>query len=268
MAIITRPKTDSSHWYDKDGKPCHTQPTKEGNDVRPTTIRDARKLGLIPSVTNVLNVISKDALTTWKVNQAIMASLKHGINEGEAEENYCKRIAAISTEQVFEAADRGRAIHAGIEEWINEGKLPDEPEMLASVRPVVDWIQKTGIKVQASERILVDLKHGYAGTADLLFMYGNQGQGCGVIDFKTRKSEQGKKMQAWNTEPLQLAAYAHTAWGVDKLEDCLIANILISTTEPGRFEVVKHAEPPKHFRAFLAALKMWQYLKGYEWEAA
>ena len=266
MAIITRPKTDSSHWYDRDGKPCHTQPTKDGTDVRPTTIRDARKMGLIPSVTNVLGVISKEALTTWKVNQAIMATLDHRINEGEAHDTYCKRIAAISQEQVYEAADLGKAIHAGIEDWINEGKMPQDEKIAASVQPVVDWIQKTGIKVQASEKILVDTRHGYAGTADLLFLYGNKGQGCGVIDFKTRKSETGKKMQAWNTEPLQLAAYAHTAWGVERLADCLIANILISTTEPGRFEVVKHLDPPKHFRAFLASLKMWQYLKGYEWE--
>lgn len=264
MAIITRPKTDSSHWYDHTGKPCHTQQTKDG-DVRPTTIRDARKLKLIPSVTNVLGVISKEALTTWKVNQAIMATLKHKPADGEADDTYCKRIASISQEQVFQAADLGKAIHAGIEDWINEGKLPEDDAIRASVEPVVDWIKKVGITVKASEKILVDLKHGYAGTADLLFTYAD-GKGCGVIDFKTRKSEAGKKMQAWNTEPLQLAAYAHTAWTEARLDDCLMANILISTTEPGRFEVVKHSEPEKHFRAFKNALGMWSYLKGYEWE--
>lgn len=264
MAIITRPKTDASHWYDREGKPCHTQQTKEG-DQRPTTIRDARKLGLIPSVTNVLSVIAKEALTTWKVNQAIMTATKYAKAEGETDDTYCKRIASISQEQVYEAADLGKAIHSGIEGWINNGDLPDDKEIRACVEPVIDWIQKVGIKVQASEKVLVDLTHGYAGTADLLFTYGN-GKGCGVIDFKSRKSTAGKKMEAWNTEPLQLAAYAHTAWGIDKLDGCLMANVLISTTEPGRFEVVKHAEPERHFGAFKSALKMWQYLKGYEFQ--
>lgn len=265
MAIITRPKTDSSHWYDREGKPCHTQLTKEG-DVRPTNIRDARKLGLVPSVTNVLGVIAKEALTTWKVNQAILTATKHAKNEGEADDTYCKRIASISQEQVFEAADLGKAIHAGIENWINNGELPDDKDIRVCVEPVIDWIQSVGIKVVASEKILVDLEHGYAGTADLLFTYGD-GKGVGVLDFKSRKSTAGKKMESWNTEPLQLAAYANTAWGAGKLGGCLMANVLISTTEPGRYEIVKHAEPERHFGAFKAALRMWSYLKGYQYEA-
>lgn len=263
MAIITRPKTDASHWYDREGKPCHTQQTKEG-DQRPTTIKDARKLGLIPSVTNVLSIISKEALTTWKVNQAILTTLKHKPEDGESDDTYCRRVASISQEQVYEAADLGKQIHAAIENYLKHGTTPDR-DLLPYTFPVLDWIMTKAMKVKATEKILVDLKHGYAGTADLLFEFGVNG--CGVIDFKTRKSKEGEKMRTWDTEPLQLAAYAKTAFGDDRLDDCLIANVLISTTEPGRFEVVKHADPRKHFDAFRSALKMWQYLKGYKWES-
>lgn len=265
MAIITRPKADSSHWYLLDGKPFHTVPTADGTDTRPTTVRDARKFGAVPSVTNVLAVIAKESLSTWKINQAIITGLHNPKAAEEPEDTYCKRISSMAMEQVFDAADLGKAIHAGIENFLRDGTKPDEAVM-EYVDPVCRWILSKQIKVHACEKILVDAEHGYAGTADLLFKYGDAGQGCGVIDFKTRKSKEGEKMRAWDTEPLQLAAYSNTAWGRDALPNCQIANILISTTEPGRFEVVKHAEPDKHFEAFLSALKLWRYMKKYDWE--
>ena len=55
---------DSTHWYRRDGEPLHSVPSVKG-DPRPTTLRDARKLGLLPSVTNVLGVIAKPELTAW-----------------------------------------------------------------------------------------------------------------------------------------------------------------------------------------------------------
>ena len=265
MAIITRPKTDSSHWYTLEGKPMHTVPTADGKDTRPTNVRDARKLHLAPSVTNVLGVLAKEQLATWKVNQAILCSLVNPKGQQEPEDSYCKRISSMSMEQVFDAAALGSSIHAGIEMFLKDGSEPDE-QVAPYVKPVTDWILSKSLKVHACEKILVDAKYGYAGTADLLFKFGSDGQGFGVIDFKTRKSEPGKKMSSWDTEPLQLAAYAHTAWGEEALPDCLIANILISTTEPGRFEVVKHTDPHKHFDAFIATLKVWRYMKKYEWE--
>jgi hypothetical protein len=65
MAIITKPSTNGSHWYALDGKPVHTLPTKDGDGVRPTTIRDARKMGLLPSVTNIISQWDKPQLTRW-----------------------------------------------------------------------------------------------------------------------------------------------------------------------------------------------------------
>lgn len=267
MAIITRPKTDSSHWYLLDGSPFHTVPTADGTDVRPTTVKDARKFKAVPSVTNVLNVIAKESLVTWKVNQAIITGLHNAKAADEPEDTYCKRISSMAMEQVFDAADLGKAIHAGIESYLKNGTPPDK-DVAEYVNPVIKLITSTPIKVHALEKILVNAEYGYAGTADLLFKYGDDGLGCGVIDFKTRKSKPDEKMRSWDTEPLQLAAYAYTAWGKEQLPTCRISNILISTTEPGRVEVVKHTEPERHFRAFLAALHMWRYMKNYTWEPA
>ena len=55
---------ENAHWYRRDGEPLHSVPSAKG-EPRPTTLRDARKLGLLPSVTNVLGVIAKPELTAW-----------------------------------------------------------------------------------------------------------------------------------------------------------------------------------------------------------
>ena len=53
------PRIEGDHWYTRDGVPVHTQPKADGKGERPTTLRDARKLAFLPSVTTILKVISK-----------------------------------------------------------------------------------------------------------------------------------------------------------------------------------------------------------------
>jgi hypothetical protein len=65
MAILTKPALGSSHWYSLDGKPCHTVPNKDGDGTRTTTLRDARKLQLLPSVTTIIGILDKPQLTKW-----------------------------------------------------------------------------------------------------------------------------------------------------------------------------------------------------------
>ena len=72
MVII--PREPSSHWYFPDGTPLHQVPRADGKGSRPTSLRDARKLGLFPSVTNVLSILAKPGLEAWKQEQAILAA--------------------------------------------------------------------------------------------------------------------------------------------------------------------------------------------------
>ena len=64
-------QAETGHWYDRAGKPCYQQTTAKGA-LRGTDLRDARKQGLVPSVTTVLSVLAKPALETWKVKQGIL----------------------------------------------------------------------------------------------------------------------------------------------------------------------------------------------------
>lgn len=69
-----------SHWYSKAGEPMHQLPNKsKPGEFRDTTLRDARKLQLAPSVTTVLkDVVAKgDILSDWSIKQALYSALVH-----------------------------------------------------------------------------------------------------------------------------------------------------------------------------------------------
>jgi hypothetical protein len=93
--------------------------------------------------------------------------------------------------------------------------------------------------------------------------------GKGILDFKTKKTEPDKPVDAYPEFGMQLAAYAATQYGPNALPDVLAANVVISTTEPGRIEIVKHENLAALYGCFLSACEIWRFLKGYDprrWE--
>ena len=89
----------------------HSVPSAKG-ELRPTTLRDARKLGLLPSVTNVLGVINKPELVEWKMTQAVLAALTLPRKEGEVLDVFAKRVV----EELNKARSRERATTASAAE--------------------------------------------------------------------------------------------------------------------------------------------------------
>jgi hypothetical protein len=60
---------ESTHWYDKNGKPQYTVIGKNGKE-RNTSLVDARKENLVPSVTTIIGMAAKPQLENWKIDQA------------------------------------------------------------------------------------------------------------------------------------------------------------------------------------------------------
>jgi hypothetical protein len=58
-----------AHYYTLNGEPQHTQLTAAGakNETRPTTSADAKKKGLIPSVTEYLKLLHNHGLERYKL---------------------------------------------------------------------------------------------------------------------------------------------------------------------------------------------------------
>jgi len=268
MAIITKPALGSSHWYSLDGKPCHTVPNKDGDGTRTTTLRDARKLQLLPSVTTIIGILDKPQLTKWKMRETAKAALNVPPPQGEEPlDRFADRAIEHAMSQVGEAADLGSRIHTAIENLMRGSAEQAPADLIPYVKPVVKWMREKGIRVTHSEIVLVNPIHGFAGRVDSLFTWGPvDAPNMGILDFKTKKTKPDEKVEAYDEHTLQLAAYAATHYGAEYLDRVLAANLFISSTEPGRMEVVKHdkARLVEAYHAFTQMCAVWRFRKGYD----
>ena len=249
----------SQHWYDRDGKAVFEVPKAKGGGTRPTTIADARKLGLYPSVTTVLGVLDKPQLADWKLNQVSAWCHGNPPQDHEGVDGYARQATEGAFQQVTDAADLGTAIHAALEAHFQGLPVPDGYS--AYVDPVAALIAREGITFLEHELRLVNADVGYAGTTDAVIK-ASDGR-LGILDFKSRKTKPGERVSNWETEPMQIAAYGMAKWG--RVPDTG-ANLYISTTEKGRVQIVQysHEELQAAWDAFLCAARLWQYLKGYK----
>jgi hypothetical protein len=249
---------DSGHWYYRNGAACHTIIGANGKE-RPTTLRDARKLGLFPSVTTIFNVLAKPQLDDWKHRQITAAALRLPPTQHEDPDTYHGRIIEAAFQQVEDAADLGTAIHKAIED--HYAGLEFNPDHAPFVSAVDAWKKNNAISFDAHELRLVNAVHGYAGTTDVAM---RSARGRGILDFKSRKTKPGKPVDPYETQPMQIAAY-HMAHYGEILDTDVGANCYISTTEPGRVESVWYdaAQLRREWEAFKSTVALWQHFKDY-----
>lgn len=250
--------SDSAHWYGRDGVPMHSVPSARG-ELRPTTLREARKLGLLPSVTNVLGVINKPELVEWKMTQAVLAALTLPRLEGEGEDAFAKRVVEDSQSRVRSAADFGSAFHAGAELVANTLEVDQAGPYAAWLNLHRDWFQSNCVRVIWTERVLTNGELGYAGTADLLVEH--QQHGLTLVDYKTQGVKPGYKARAYGSWCQQLAAYRRA---IGKPMACV--NVIVNSTEPAA--PVEHLWTEDQLAAglesFEAALVIWRNEKAYD----
>lgn len=249
------PEVDSGHWYDRNGKPCYQQTTGKGG-VRATDLRDGRKLGLVPSVTTVLSVLAKPALTNWMVEQAILAALTLPRIEGEPEPAFIARVKADSREQAKAAAEEGTRVHDACEcafkgEWYPDRYQPHVAAVRAEVArlfpEVTDWVAEASFAHPSGFGGKVDLHSPSTGV---------------VIDYKGKDGDftDGKRL-AYD-QHYQLAAYNRGL----TLPSNVCANIFFSRTHPGLVasHVWKQDDVDKGWTVFAAALELWKAQKLFD----
>jgi len=259
MAILTTPKISGAHWYTAEGQPLHEVRNAKDDGTRATTLRDARKLNLYPSVTTILRVMDKPALMKWKMQQAVLSAIRNARTADESEEYWMKRVLAGADDETSQAADLGSRIHDALE--LATAGEPYDPQLEEYVAPVFDWYGKNGVFIGKREIVVVDKEDGFAGRVDVLF----KSRGVyGVADYKTRKSQPGKPMLPYDGQAMQLAAYAKAFYGAKRLPKIRAVNIYISSTEPGRMEVFEHENIVDDYKAFKAAAHLWRYLNNYD----
>jgi hypothetical protein len=187
--------SESGHWYRRDGSPAYTIIGKNGAE-RPTTLRDARKENLLPSVTTIIRCAAAPGLTNWMIDQAIMAALTLPRIEGENDTDFMARVKEDSKEQAKKAAERGTRIHAWVQGMF-EGWMPPHEEMRYYESVTKTLESECGLQEWICEKSFAHSRYG--GKCDLH----NDDY---MIDIKTTDKDIFT-VKAWDEHAMQLAAY-------------------------------------------------------------
>lgn len=249
--------TEAGHWYRPDGSACYTMVGKNGKE-RNTTLRDARELGLYPSVTSILKLEAKPQLTNWLVQQAALACVTLPRFPGEDDDSFILRALKDSQEQSSKARDRGTAIHGYIERAIGGDPLDDVDGFDRSiVDHVLQWLSVNFHGYTWRPERSFACIEGYGGKVDLVGECANEVM---IADFKVKADIiEGKKL-AYDEHASQLGAYAY---GLGKpTARCL--NLFVSSTVPGL--LVAHEWKPEDiscgYEVFSHLLAIWKLRRG------
>ncbi len=216
--------TSGGHWYRLNGEPAYTVTGANGKE-RNTTLRDARTLQLVPSVTTIIREAAAPGLEKWKRDNPDWETIGR------------------------EAAERGTAIHGAIEQYFRGERLPNS-ELWGHVKIAAEALIKCGPQDWSPERSFAH-PLGYGGKTDLHSQEW-------VIDYKTKDGIEGSKL--WDNHLMQLAAYRR-GLGVNQAR----AGILfVERAHPSAILVeASESDLERGLGMFDALLAYWQAKTGY-----
>lgn len=254
------------HWYTREGEPAYG-----------ATLREARKQGLLPSITNILQCWPRPGLERYKREQDILAALTTPRLAEEGDTAFCKRIIEDSEAHAKDAADFGTEIHKLFADLLTEfgsGVTLISIAHHPRYRILSQWIEDTISQVHWIEECFVSPTYGYGCRADALVTFQGKmvvsGVGAAIsapndvlLDLKTQGAKEGK-LVFYDTWAMQLAAE----------EECVkvsprpitLANLVIDSTKPSPpvLKVLTEAELDKAWDDFLACFNLWKRVKNYD----
>lgn len=164
----------------------------------------------VPSVTTLLNLMAKPALTKWAAREAASFAVDTWDELAlEPPSTRLARIAAAPDTRRNRKAATGTQIHAWAERLLAGEPLEIPDELVGPVRGLADWWEKSRcIRLQAEARVWSDEDPdlglcAYAGTLDLLVKHPTRG--IGLVDLKTGAG-------VYDDFAVQIAAYAAADW--------------------------------------------------------
>jgi len=245
--------SESGHWYTQEGEPMYTLIGANGKE-RNTTLRDAKSLGLVPSVTTILGMVAKPALENWKLTQAITSAINLDKKDNESIDSYIYRCKSDAKNIGITAAKEGTKIHGQIETGFLGGKKTKPYKIIKkwldeNFPEHNDWIAEDSFCAS----------QGYGGKIDL---YSNNV----FIDFKTKDNLEGKDPAklVYDEHGMQLSAYGQ-GMGIDYPTR---VSIFIDRKDTSiiLFHIWDLESHNKHIEMFNSILKYWQLVKNYEWD--
>jgi len=211
---------------------------------------------LVPSITNVQGVLSKDALPRWAAKMVAETAyrMRNALPEmGEAEA--VDMLKASPWNSSKRAADRGTDIHGYLEARLL-GQATDDltEEATQYVAAAEAWLDLWKPEPLLTETTVFGI--GYAGTGDLWCVI--DGVEC-IVDFKTGKA-------LYPDSALQIAAL----WGASeamvdgelRLAPPVTSGRLVLIGQGGKHETREVIDLMGAFEAFESAVQLWWWRNG------
>jgi len=255
MTTIIARSAESVHWYQQDGSPQYTVKAKDGSD-RPTTLRDARKMNLVPSVTTVMKIAAKPGLDVWKNEQLLLAAMTLPRKPEETEKEFIARIVADSKETGKQAAEKGTRIHESIERWYAGDRNVEHADTAKAFEKAVFEHFKTHPDQKWITEIAFASPLGFGGKVDLHTQKSESAPDGIVLDAKSKEFGPDDKVDGYDEHVMQLAAYRH-GLGIPHAR---CANVFASRTHPGLIRIVEWSEEElaKGWEMFQCLLRFWK----------
>jgi hypothetical protein len=291
-------KVKAPRWYNDEGgivEACYQIPKKKGDGMKEPNITDAREMGLLPSVTTILNVMARPGLERWKLEQAIQSALtlprpiesegewvsrilaqdprdiKDALMEAysdlpkylESEDGFAVRVAQDMEAQANKAAEFGHRIHDAIADMLVNGiqyPSPIYPDLHPFLESFKAWAKASIEEVHAVEKVVGGKAWGYAGRLDLyctLRVFGKT-----VIDIKSQNIKEGKSPIFYPDWVGQLAAYRDVV--LDSTPR--IMSMVINSREPGPVWPMLWSpeETINGKKMFMNCYALWMLLNDYD----
>ena len=246
------------HYYDTDGNPCHQVTSKNGS-LRDTIVTDARKLGLVPSVSTLKETGVQFGLLTWMHNLLLDCAASNPYHSDGSDVDEWKKTVLKQYEKIrVIPQNRGSEIHDKLEKYYKTGEICSKDEQYLT--PTIEFISKEfGSDVQwIAEESFCCRAEGFGGCVDLHSKKHNI-----IIDFKTKDKEKLSKSMQYDDHRMQLAAYQI---GLNMPEDTKRYNLFISTivNTPGQCLLVEAKEFDKSLKMFYALRDYWIIKNNYD----
>lgn len=252
--VKTALPSEAGHFYDAvTGAPCYEVPYADPRKgMRATTIRDAKAMGLVPSVTLITRGAAAPGLESWKQKQLLEAALTLPRIEGESLDDFSKRVIEDSQAQALKAREAGTSLHKAIELYISGIITPEWDSHLSKLD---ETLTQYGINIREGKP-----EHCFASP----LCYGGKVDFHNdevLLDFKTTATINGKKKQLhWPEMIWQLSAYNKGLGGNDRRS----INVFLGIDDSEcRIHEWSREDDERGWAIFECLLRFWQLRNNY-----